>query len=147
MRQGADRIRQDPGIRAGSALAAGAGAQQYLISTITGGAPPPSPTTAIGAAIGNATGIVTDAAGNVYVAGLNCVFRLNNSGVLTLVAGTAKAGYGGDGGSATSAQLNDPAGGNSIALDSAGNLYIADTLNARIRRVSPWALARPTRRD
>lgn len=122
------------------ALAAGACAQQYLISTITGGAPPPSPTTALGASIGNATGIAADAAGNLYFAGLNCVFRLDSTSILTLVAGTAKAGYAGDGGAATSAQLNNPAGGNAIALDGAGNLFIADTLNARIRRVSPGGI-------
>jgi sugar lactone lactonase YvrE len=51
---------------------------------------------------------------------------------LTTVAGTGVAGYSGDGGPATAAELNQPAG---VAIDAAGNLYIADSLNARIRKV------------
>ena len=48
------------------------------------------------------------------------------------IAGTGQAGYGGDGGAATSAELNGPAG---VAIDSSGNLYVADTGNNRVRRV------------
>lgn len=58
--------------------------------------------------------------------------QLPSSWTVTVVAGTGKCGYSGDGGPATSAMLDNPAG---IAFDSNGNLYIADTDNHRIRRV------------
>ncbi len=54
------------------------------------------------------------------------------SGVITTVAGNGEEGYSGDGGPATQAALNEPYG---IALDRAGNLYLADRLNRRVRRV------------
>src|ERR1019366_5622039 len=81
-------------------------AQQYVISTIAGGAPPPTPATALSASIGGASGITTDTAGNVYFASLNCVFRLDQNGILTRLAGNSRPGYSGDGEAATSAQLN-----------------------------------------
>lgn len=55
------------------------------------------------------------------------------TGIVTTVAGTGTAGFSGDGGPATSAQLREPYG---IAFDAAGNLYIVDTLNNRIRIVA-----------
>jgi hypothetical protein len=78
--------------------------------------------------------IATDTAGNVYFSSLNCVFKLDMSGVVTRIAGTSRPGFSGDGGPATSAQLHNPAG---LAIDSAGNLFIVDSGNDRIRRVSP----------
>jgi DNA-binding beta-propeller fold protein YncE len=54
------------------------------------------------------------------------------SGIIATVAGSGQGGYGGDGGPATSAALNEPYG---IVLDRRGNLYIADRLNRRVRRV------------
>ena len=62
----------------------------------------------------------------------NVVLRLNPNGTLTLVAGNGLAGFSGDGGPATSASLNQPGG---FAVDRNGNLFIADLLNARIRKV------------
>jgi sugar lactone lactonase YvrE len=56
------------------------------------------------------------------------------AGVVTIVAGTGTCGYNGDGQPATSAQLNNPV---DLALDGAGNLYIADRLNQRVRKVTP----------
>ena len=56
----------------------------------------------------------------------------HGSGTITTVAGTGTAGFSGDGGPATSAELNDPRG---VAVDGAGNLYIADSDNNRIRKV------------
>ncbi len=79
----------------------------------------------------------TDNAGNVYITSLNCVFRLDTSGVLTRIAGTAIAGYSGDGGPASSARLNVPAG---VAVDTAGNIFVADTGNGLVRRIAPGGI-------
>ena len=56
------------------------------------------------------------------------------AGTITTVAGTGKVGSSGDGGPATQAHLNGPAG---IAVDAAGNLFIGDNYNGRVRQVSP----------
>ena len=79
------------------------------------------------------SGVAVDGEGNVYVSGDYRVRRVDEaSGVITTVAGTGSPGYGGDGVDAVGAQLDVPEG---IAVDSQGNLYIADTDNQRIRRV------------
>jgi uncharacterized protein (TIGR03437 family) len=79
-------------------------------------------------------GVAVDAAGNLYIAdSVNDRIRKVLNGVITTVAGNGTRGYSGDGGAATSAQLNQPQG---VAVDAAGNLYIADTDNNRIRKVS-----------
>ena len=56
--------------------------------------------------------------------------------IITTVAGNGTAGYSGDGGPATSAQLNFSFGLAGVAVDTAGNLYIADNVNCRIRKVA-----------
>src|SRR5437868_2619665 len=75
-------------------------AQQYVISTYAGGAPPRTPARGVDVSIGFASGIATDGARNVYFASsdLNCVFKLDPGGVLTRVAGNSRPGYSGDGG-------------------------------------------------
>jgi sugar lactone lactonase YvrE len=93
-----------------------------------------TPVTATGAVIGTPEAVATDAADNVYFTTGNCVVKLDASGMLTRVAGTASSGFSGDGSAAMAAQLNGPAG---LAADAAGNLYIADTGNHRIRMVGP----------
>ncbi len=108
-------------------------AQQYLVSTFAGGAPQATPAPALAASIGAPNGVAADAAGNFYFSGGECVFKVDRNGVLTRVAGNARLGYSGDGGPATSAQLAAPWG---VAADASGNLYIADALNNRIRKVS-----------
>jgi len=71
-------------------------------------------------------------AGEIYIAEGNRIREVKADGRLTTFAGTGTAGSGGDGGPAAQAQLNMPQG---LAVDSAGNVYIADTLNNRVRRV------------
>ena len=81
-------------------------------------------------------GVAVDAAGNVFLSlpGYAAVMRLDaTTGILTRVAGNATNGFSGDNGPAVNAQLYGP---NGLALDPAGNLYIADTNNRRIRKVS-----------
>jgi sugar lactone lactonase YvrE len=79
-------------------------------------------------------GLRFDPSGNLVFADSNnnAIRSINPQGVITTIAGTGTAGYNGDGISATQAQLNLPT---DVAFDSAGNLYIADAKNNRIRRV------------
>jgi sugar lactone lactonase YvrE len=85
--------------------------------------------------LGQIEGIALDAFGNVFVADTenSVVGRIAANGLLTIMAGNGIAGYSGDGGPATSASLNSPRG---IAIDGLGNLYIADCLNHRVRKVN-----------
>src|SRR5580692_2244009 len=81
-------------------------------------------------------GVAVDAAGNVFLSlpQYAAVMRLDaTTGILTRVAGNASNGFSGDNGPAINAQLYGPTG---LALDPTGNLYIADSNNRRIRRVS-----------
>ena len=80
------------------------------------------------------SGVALDSAGSLYIAdaGNNRIRKVSN-GVITTVAGNGTLGYSGDGGPATNAQLYGPEG---VAVDSAGNIYIADMDNNRIRKVS-----------
>jgi uncharacterized protein (TIGR03437 family) len=84
-------------------------------------------------------GVAVDSAGNLYIADSdNSRIRRVSSGVITTVAGNGTWGYSGDNGPATTAELSYPTG---VAVDSAGNLYIADLSNNRIRKVSSGAIA------
>ena len=78
--------------------------------------------------------VAVDSSGNLYIADTNNhrIRRVDTAGVITTVVGTGANTYGGDGGPATSAQINNPLG---IGMDGADNLYIADTVNNRIRKV------------
>ncbi len=83
---------------------------------------------------GNLQGVAVDHAGNIYIADFDNyrVRKVNTSGIITTVAGTGEIGGPGDGGFPANAQLQ-PCG---IGLDSAGNLYISDTTDARIRKIT-----------
>jgi uncharacterized protein (TIGR03437 family) len=79
------------------------------------------------------TGLAADSAGDVFISeSSNRVREVNTSGAINTIAGTGAGGYSGDGGPAISANLNSPG---DVAVDSAGNLYIADFFNNRIREV------------
>ena len=79
--------------------------------------------------------VCIDTAGNLYIADSwnNRIRKVFPNGKITTIAGNGKGGFSGDGGQATAAQLNWPEG---ICLDKNGNLYIADYLNNRVRKVS-----------
>jgi uncharacterized protein (TIGR03437 family) len=87
------------------------------------------------AQLSNPYGVAIDSAGNVYIgdSGNNRVREVSN-GLIATVAGNGAFGFSGDNGPATNAQLSNPYG---VAIDSAGNLYIGDAGNSRIRVLTP----------
>jgi len=90
---------------------------------------------ALNATMNQPQGLAVDAAGNVYISdtGNNRIRRVAPNGVITTFAGTGVQNFGGDGGPATQAQLSTPY---QITLDAAGNMYIADNGNLRVRKVT-----------
>jgi uncharacterized protein (TIGR03437 family) len=94
---------------------------------------------AVFATLSPAQGLAVDASGNVYFCdtGNHRVRRIDSSGMISTVAGDGTAGFGGDGGSAVRARVNSPSG---IAVDGAGNVFIADTGNHRVRVITPQAI-------
>ena len=109
-----------------------ASAQQYDIATVAGGTAPAAGT-AVQASVGDPPRVAVDTAGNFYFAGLHSVFKVDASGTLTRIAGNGRAGDTGDGGPATAAQLMYPDG---IAVDGAGNVFVADLEANVVRRIS-----------
>ena len=89
---------------------------------------------AISAELNQPYGLSIDTMGNIYItdARNNCIRKIDATGVITTVAGTGIAGFAGDGGLATSAQLTNPY---STYIDKSGNLYIADFGNLRLRYI------------
>lgn len=90
---------------------------------------------ASGAQLNAPSSVAVDAAGNLYIADTNNhrVRRVNlSSGTIATFAGTGEAAFGGDNAPASAAKLNQP---RDLAFDAAGNLYIADSGNGRVRRV------------
>jgi len=115
-------------------------AQTGLISTVAGNGSPGysgDGTLATNASISSPSGLLLDGAGNLYFVdtGNQCIRRIDAfSGIIKAVAGTCGVqGYSGDNGPATSATLSLPQG---LAMDAAGNLYIADTGNNVVREVN-----------
>ena len=110
--------------------------QQYVISTFAGGGPPPSRVPALSVSLGTIWSLANDSVGNVYLSSsdLNSVFRVDSTGQLTVIAGNGRVGYSGDGAPAVAAQFNAPRG---LAVDTAGNVFVADMGNGCVRKVSP----------
>ena len=79
--------------------------------------------------------VAADATGNIYFSDCNNnrIRKVSPTGVITTIAGTGTAGFSGDGGPATAAKLNCPYG---LAFDDAGNMYIADYNNNRVRKIN-----------
>jgi sugar lactone lactonase YvrE len=119
-------------------VAFSAGAQTRLDRSITvagGGLPVNLPGISAQLGASEISGLAADSAGNLYISSAEyaLVLRLDTGGNLSAVAGTGFAGFSGDGGPATAARLNAP--GN-LAVAPNGDLYIADTGNLRVRKVS-----------
>jgi len=91
---------------------------------------------ATAASLNTPTSVAVDASGNLFIAdyGNNRIRKVSPNGIVTTVAGDGIQRFSGDGGPAASASLYDPV---RIAVDASGNLFIADTGNERIRKVSP----------
>lgn len=88
---------------------------------------------AIYAQLNSPTGVALDSLGNLYIAeSSHRIRKVATNGIITTVAGNGVAGYSGEGGLATNAQINSPV---SVSVDSQGNLFIVDAGNHRIRKV------------
>jgi uncharacterized protein (TIGR03437 family) len=121
------------------ASGASGGSGGYLISTYAGNGSASSSGdggSATSAGVALPFGVAVDAVGNVYIAELfaSRVRKVSPNGVISTFAGTGVGGYSGDGGPATAARIYQAAG---LAVDRAGNVYIADVVGHRIRKVSP----------
>jgi uncharacterized protein (TIGR03437 family) len=107
----------------------------YTLETVAGTLSTGDGGPATAALLGNLQGVAVDRSGNLYIADTDHhrVWKIDARGIITMVAGTGTAGFSGDGGPAAKASLNLPYG---LAADPAGNIYIADLGNNRVRRVA-----------
>jgi len=108
-----------------------------IISTVAGGgtAAVTEGARATEITLGALWGLATDSAGNVYLADrtLNRILKVSPAGLISIVAGTGKAGFSGDSGLATQAEINLP---RHVVVDRAGNVFFSDENNLRVRKVS-----------
>ncbi len=104
------------------------GGQDAQAATLNGGP-------ALSAAFVSPQGLTVDDSGNIYIADTfhNMIRKVSPDGMIRTVAGTGAFGFGGDGGPAVAARLSRPEG---LAIDPKGNLYVADHLNYRVRRIA-----------
>jgi len=107
-----------------------------IINSIAGGGTvnPGDGSPATSVVFGNPTGVAIDDSGNIYIAdaGYNTIDKVDTKGIMHIIAGTGVAGYSGDSITARNSELSNPTG---IAIDSSGNLFIADNANNRIRKL------------
>ncbi|HTS48638.1 MAG TPA: IPT/TIG domain-containing protein [Bryobacteraceae bacterium] len=107
----------------------------YGIQTVAGSDSNGDGGPAMNALLSQAEGIAVDRQGNIYIADAadNRIRKITPDGTIQTIAGTGIAGFAGDGGLASKALLNQPYG---VAVDSSGNLFVADLGNARVRKIS-----------
>src|SRR6185437_289692 len=111
------------------------GAQLFYTQSIAAGNQlPATPAAATSIPTGVPLAVAVDSGGRVYYSAANCIFRIDTDGTATRIAGTGQPGFSGDGGPAIDAELDAPQG---IAIDAAGNVFVSDTGNQRIRRIAP----------
>ncbi len=109
--------------------------QTYTIQSVAGGGLPGN-VSGLSVGLAGLTGVALDTSGNLFMTSLKYqgVLRLDGkSGLLALIAGNGMPGFSGDNGPAINAQFNQPQG---IAVDQAGNIYVSDSANNRVRRIS-----------
>lgn len=115
----------------------GFAAQAQIITTVAGGGTSGlgDGGLAINCELNNPIGIAVDAVGNIYIGDRdkNRIRKINTSGIIITIAGTGTAGFSGDGGPATDAELFGPYG---LCVDASGNVYFTDNGNDRIRKIS-----------
>jgi hypothetical protein len=106
-----------------------------VINTIAGNGVSPVDGAAINTAIGSLVALAADKSSNLYLAdaAYNMVRMITPSGTISTLAGSQTAGFSGDGSYGVKALLNGPSG---VSVDAQGNVYIADELNQRIRKLS-----------
>jgi hypothetical protein len=109
-----------------------------IITTIAGGGAGGDGIPATAAILHQPNGVCVDGPGNLYItemasSGGNKVRKVNTAGIISTIAGTGLPGFSGDGAAATLARLNMPSG---VAADGAGNIYIADWGNNRVRKIN-----------
>ena len=120
--------------------AVGAFGQQYTVSTVagSGGAPGWSGDSgpALSAQFTNPIRVAVDKAGNLYITDFSnfSVRKVDRSGIVNTIAGNGSLGFAGDGGSGLGSQLSDIL---DVAVGPDGSVYIADSLNSRVRRLDP----------
>jgi sugar lactone lactonase YvrE len=116
-------------------------ASSYTIKTVAGSDYAADGASALAAVFSQTEGIAIDNSGVIYIADAdgNRIRKMTADGRIQTVAGTGVAGFAGDGSPSNAALLSHPYG---IAVDTRGNLYVADLGNARVRKISPDGVIR-----
>jgi sugar lactone lactonase YvrE len=111
---------------------------QGVIATVAGtdSTFPTKPMPALDAPLGAVRDVACDTRGNLYIADFerHIIVKVDSRGVLSVFAGNGFPDWSGDGGAAINAALGRPSG---IAIDAAGNVFVADSSNNRVRKISP----------
>jgi len=127
------RVRALTADRAGNVFIAEANSQRILKADPNGGVSPVGSVPSAAAELpDDSVTLAADAAGNIYLTAQRRLWRMRQDGSMSTVAGAGQLRFSGDGGPATQAALYGP---NALAFDGTGNLYIADAMNHRIRKL------------